>query len=128
MKFLFLIACCFSFAFLEAQTVVFNESSSVERMIDKYITTNKNTETIKGWRIQIVSTDDRRNMEATKAKFDELYPEINSSWNHLAPYYQVRAGAYEDKTKLMAFLMEIKDEFPMATPVVDDIEKTEFLR
>ncbi len=113
---------------LTGQTVVLNEPTGVSQLMDRYIKRNKNNTTIRGWRIQIISTSDRREMEKAKSKFDQLYPEIESNWSHVIPYYQVRIGAYEDKTTLMAFMMEIKEEFPTATPVVDNIEKTEFLR
>lgn len=128
MRYVILLICFIVFTQLEAQTVVFNESPTIERMLDMFIQKNKSEETVKGWRVQIISTDDRRKMEAARSKFSQLYPNVNNSWKHLAPYYQVRAGAYQDKTKLMAFMMEIKEEFPMATPVVDDIDKTELLR
>lgn len=111
-----------------AQTVTFNETPTVSRLMDQYLENNMEEETLRGWRIQIISTDDRRKMEATKAKFENLYPEIEVSWKHMVPYYQVRAGAYENKTKLMAFLITLKEEFPMATPVVDQIDKREFVK
>lgn len=111
-----------------AQTVSFNESIAVSSLMDRYIDNNANNPKIKGWRIQIVSTSDRREMEKARSKFSRLYPFIESSWNHVVPYYQVRVGAYEDKTTLMAFLVQLKKDFPTATPVVDQINKTEFVR
>ena len=113
---------------IPAQTVSFNESPAVSRLMDRYLSNNMSQETMRGWRVQIISTDDRRKMEATKAKFENLYPDIEVTWKHMVPYYQVRAGAYENKTKLMAFLLTLKEDFPMATPVVDQIDKREFVK
>ncbi len=113
---------------IEAQSVSFNESYEVSQLMSKYVNNNNSTTTIKGWRIQIISTNDRRAMESARGKFRSLYPGMETSWSHMAPYYQVRVGAYENKTKLMAFLTQIKRDFPLATPVVDEIEKTEFVR
>jgi hypothetical protein len=67
-------------------------------------------------------------MEKARSDFSRIYPYMESSWNHVIPYYQVRVGAYEDKTTLMAFLVQLKQDFPTATPVVDMIDKTEFVK
>jgi len=66
-------------------------------------------------------------MDSANRKFDRLYPHIDYKWQHNPPYYQVRVGAYEKKEDLMAFLMQIKQDFPSATPIQDDIKKTELL-
>lgn len=113
---------------IDAQSVTFNETYDVSSMMDRYTSNNKATSTIKGWRIQIISTNDRRAMESALSKFSGMFPDMETSWKHMAPYYQVRVGAYENKTNLMAFLTQIKADFPLATPIVDEIEKTEFVR
>ena len=70
-------------------------STSVNMMMEKFVTQGKSNETIKAWRIQIITTDDRREMEKAKSMFSSLYPNINVDWKHVAPYYQVRVGYYE---------------------------------
>lgn len=102
-------------------------SSNIERMMDKFISENKSAESIKGWRIQIITTDDRRKMEAAISKFSSLYTDMEVKWNHVPPYYRVRVGAYENKMQLMAFLLDLKRDFPAVIPVVDDIKKTELV-
>lgn len=103
--------------------VIVNASSSVNRMMDNFINNGKANENIKAWRIQIITTDDRREMEDAMSLFGRLYPEINKDWKHIAPYYQVRVGFYETKNKLMPQLLEMKKSFPAATPVHDNVSK-----
>ena len=98
-------------------------STSVNMMMEKFVTQGKSNETIKAWRIQIITTDDRREMEKAKSMFSSLYPNINVDWKHVAPYYQVRVGYYENKNKLMPFLLELKNTCPSATPVYDNVSK-----
>ena len=98
-------------------------SPSVNRMIDRFITNGKANENIKAWRIQIVTTDDRREMEQSLALFGSMYPGMNKDWKHVAPYYQVRVGYFENKNKLMPLLLELKKHFPAATPVYDQVSK-----
>lgn len=103
--------------------VIVNASPSVNRMMDNFINNGKANENIKAWRIQIITTDDRREMENAMAQFSSLYPGIIKDWKHVAPYYQVRVGFFETRNKLMPQLLEMKKYFPAATPVHDNVSK-----
>lgn len=103
------------------------ESSQVRSLFDSYVSKNKSEEQIKGWKIQIISTDDRRKMERAKSKFSGMYPDIPLTWSHIVPYYQVRIGGYEKKEDLMSLLMKLKEDFPTATPVRENINKFDLI-
>lgn len=107
--------------------VVIHESPTVKSMFQNYIERQRAQTTIKGWRIQIISTDDRREMEASRSRFSALYPGIPTAWKHVSPYYHVRIGAYRSKNELMSFLSELKREFPAAIAVMDDINKYDLI-
>jgi len=98
-------------------------SYSVNTMMEKFVENGKANENIKAWRIQIITTDDRRQMESAMSTFTSLYPGVNMDWKHVAPYYQVRVGYYENKNRLMPFLLDLKKTFPSATPVYDQVSK-----
>ena len=100
-----------------------NTTLSVDRFMQQFVNDVKANESIKAWRIQIITTDDRREMEAAKSTFSAMYPGMNLEWKHVAPYYQVRVGYFENKNKLMPFLLELKKTFPSATPVYDHVSK-----
>lgn len=103
--------------------IILEEPPSVTKMMEDFVLHGKTHETIRAWRIQIITTDDRREMETARSRFISLYPDINAEWKHVAPYYQVRVGAFLDKNKMMPFLLELKKIFPAATPVYDQISK-----
>lgn len=111
------------FMMIGQTNVVVNASPSVNQMMDNFINNGKANENIKAWRIQIITTDDRREMEEAMAMFGRIYPDINKDWKHVAPYYQVRVGFYENKNKLIPKLLEMKKFFPAATPVHDNVSK-----
>lgn len=104
-----------------------NTSATITQMMDQFTSTNKAETTIKGWRIQIITTNDRRKMETARSKFSSMYPDVELKWNHVAPYYRVKVGAYENKMQLMGFLLELKEDFPGVIPVMDDISKSELV-
>lgn len=107
--------------------VTINEEIAITRAMDIFKTLSSNEDQIDGWRIQIINTDDRRQMEADRAKFAQQHPQLKMTWEHVQPYYQVKVGAYKDKIDLEAFLRVLKADFPRAIAVRDKIDKSEFL-
>lgn len=108
-------------------TVNVNTSATITQMMDQFTSTNKEESKVKGWRVQIITTNDRRKMETARSKFSSLYPDVKVKWNHVAPYYRVKVGAYENKMQLMGFLLELKKYFPGVIPVMDNINKSELI-
>jgi hypothetical protein len=109
---------------IQAQNYVkLDTPANIDRLMERFVQNGKSVETVKAWRIQIITTNDRSEMETARSTFQSLYPGISTDWKHVAPYYQVRVGYYENKNRLMPFLLELKKTFPSATPVYDNISK-----
>ena len=66
-------------------------------------------------------------MENALTKFRNLYPEMNSDWEHKIPYYLVKVGAFKEKLDYQGFLIEIKKDFPGAIPIAAEIREEELL-
>ncbi len=108
--------------------VTINEEPAITEVMQKYIHNNLQKPTVRAWRIQILTTNDRREMEDGIKKFEMLYPDIQYTWEHNPPYYQVRIGAYELREDLEAILLMLKNNFPSSLPVQAEMEKTELLK
>jgi len=124
MRIIFLL--CFISNLAIAQTTI-NEEGEVRALMEKYESLAKSEEFIDGWRIKIVNTTDRREMERAKYKFSQLYPHIGSKSSYENPYYSVRTGAYQKRIHLESFLVELKGHFRNAIPVRDKIRKEEIV-
>jgi len=111
---------------LNAQVVV-NEEPSITKLMQVYESNNEQETMVRAWRIQILATTDRSAMDAANRKFERIYPQIEYNWQHNPPYYQVQVGAYQKKEDLEAFLLQLKQDFPSAVPIQDDIKKTDLL-
>ena len=127
MKKIFFLITLFSGFGLSAQVTI-NEEPGISEVMQKYVTENRQNQTVRAWRIQILTTNDRREMEVGIKKFELLYPDVQYSWEHNPPYYQVRIGAYELREDLEATLLILKNDFPSSLPVQAEMEKTDLLK
>lgn len=107
--------------------VTITEEPNIERLMNSYVSSSRSSEYVQGWRIQVITTNDRRKMETARSKCASLYPQFEPVWKHVSPYYQVQIGAYRTKLELQSFLLELKEDFPNAIPVQDKIRKVELL-
>ena len=123
---LFLLLFCFGTSLIGQVSIT--EEPNITRLMNSFVNQSRSTESVQGWRIQLITTNDRRKMEAARAKCANLYPGLKAEWKHVSPYYQVRIGAYRTKLELQSFLIELKNDFPNAIPVMDKIRKVELLR
>lgn len=109
------------------QQEMFQESEATTKMMEHYIRVNKAQKEINGWRIQLLTTTDRRQMDRVLYSFKSKYPHEPIAWKHISPYYHVKVGAYLTKLELQGFLVELKKEFPSAIVIRDKIEITDIL-
>jgi len=116
------------FSLRTSAQVTIKEEAGVKSIMKQYTSVNAQTPMVRAWRVQVITTNDRSTMEEALEELEEMYPEIKYKWEHNPPYYQVRLGAFEKKSDLEAFLVKLRDDFPAAIPVQDDIEKTEIIR
>lgn len=109
-----------NFLLVDAQNVTIKEDFPIGKMMTTYVSKNKTTFQLDGWRIQILATTDRRKMEEAKSKFLANYPDISIDWTHSKPYYRLRAGAFESKLNAARLLYILKEDYPSAYPAKDN--------
>ena len=83
---------------------------------------------MRGWRIQLLATTDKRQMESNRQKFQSKYPEYKLIFNHEPPFFHLQSGAFLTKQDALPFLERMKKEYPSAFLVSDDIEVSELLK
>ncbi len=112
---------------LPAQNVTFNEEPAITRMMDHFIEVNKAKPFIDGWRVMILSTTDRQQLESVMYAFKQRYPYIQTSWVHNRPYYKLRAGAFATKLEAMRLQYLLREYYPGAYPARDPEVRAEEL-
>jgi len=90
------------------------QSDDIQQLLEKEKQVNKATTTIRGWSIQILSSDDRTKITELKGVFLNTYPNTPVDWDYEAPYYKLRAGAYRSKSEATRLLYKVREQFPDA--------------
>ena len=103
---------------LQGQVII--ESEEVSALIKSYALSNKQSEHINGWRIQIIATTDRLALENTKIKFQQSCPDIPLQVIHNRPYYHLRVGAFFDKKEAILTKYFFRKTYPGAMEIIDN--------
>lgn len=85
---------------------------------------NPNDDGLSGYRIQIFfdsGNESRENADQVIEEFTEEYPGIRTYLTFREPYYRVRVGDFRKKIEALGFLQQIKDDYPNAWVIKDQI-------
>lgn len=108
--------------------ITYAEDAAVSALYNQYINQNKATTYTLGYRVQILSTADRRKMEQVKASFTSKFPEFIPVWTYEAPNYKLRVGAFKTKLETERIRHVLRSEYPSVFPVKDNkIRPIEYL-
>lgn len=120
-KLLFLcLLICFMGNLSFAQNVKVSEDYAISQMLQRHIQKSKSKTIVSGWRVQLLSTSDRRKVEEAKQRFMQEFPGVSVDWTHSKPYYRLRAGAFSSKLEAMRLLHQLKRDYPSAFPAKDN--------
>ncbi len=99
--------------------VLIKEDPVVTEMMERYTQANKARKTVDGWRVQILATPDRQNLDRSLQTFQYRYPNLAADWVHHNPYYKIRVGAFANRLEAMRLLHLLKPDYPGAYLVAD---------
>lgn len=96
----------------------------LDRIISHHIIQNEESASIKGYRIQLISTADRKYALEMKSNCLQRFPEIKAHLVYQQPYFKFRVGDFLSKLEAYKELQDIKIFFEDAYIVRDDIDVT----
>ena len=103
------------------------EPAPIRDLMDRWKIYNSTNNEIRGWRIQILATVDRRQMESVKRNFEYKYPDYPTHVVNNQPYFHLKTGAFLTAQKAQAFLKKLQHDYPAAILVTDMIKNEELL-
>jgi hypothetical protein len=84
------------------------------RSVNEHIRFQRNQKGIPGYRINITSEKNRKLAEAERARFLQLYPDINAYLEYVAPSFNVYVGDFRKRSDVYKKFRQVKTEFPNA--------------
>lgn len=128
MKFIFIfLLSFFSILGFSQNTIQINNATisskfDLSQAIDIHKQKNELTDEIKGYRIQIISDNNRANVYNKKAAVYQRFSEFKSYLKYVQPYYKLRIGDFKTKLEARNYLESVIKVFPSAFIVFDDIK------
>ncbi len=110
----------------DSNSVVIHKDSRIDMLVKKQATINEVTSrdsrrTDKGFRLMIISTNNRDEAMAAKTKVYTYFPELKAYLWYQSPYFKVKAGNFKDRKDAEAFQKRMNTYFPKGVFVMKDI-------
>jgi hypothetical protein len=107
-------------------TVIIHKDPRIELLMTKQAEINEATsrdsrKTGKGYRLMIISTNNRDEAIAAKTKVYTYFPELKAYLWHQSPYYKVKAGNFKDRREAEAYQEKMNVYFPKGVFIMNDI-------
>lgn len=114
--------CCHIHA--DAQII---EQARITDLMDRWKLYNMGNKEVRGYRVQILATTDRRHMETVQREFERRYPDYPVHFAHNEPYFYLKTGAFLTNQKAQGFMKKMAKEYPASLIVTDMIKGEEML-
>ncbi|HKH61038.1 MAG TPA: SPOR domain-containing protein [Flavitalea sp.] len=122
------------FTFLSISSLAQTDSSSVvvhkDRRIDMLmkkqieineVTTRNSRRSAQGYRIQVISTNNRTKAMEAKTRIYQHFPELKAYLMYQSPYFKLKVGNFTEREEAESYLQNILTLFPTGVYVVRDI-------
>ena len=107
--------------------IAVNEPPIITEMMRAYEAANR-IGNMTGWRVQILATTNRQQLDSERQSFQYNYPNIPINWVHNRPYYKLRAGAFRTRIEAERLKYVLGRDYDGLYLVRDDnIQPREFL-
>lgn len=110
----------------DTSSVIVHKDPRLDLLVNKQaqineVTSRDSRKTGKGFRLLIISTNNRDEAISAKTKVYTYFPELKAYLWHQSPYYKVKAGNFKDRKDAEAFQKKLNVYFPKGVFVMNDI-------
>ncbi len=98
----------------------------ITSLIDAYKAEGEKDQTIKGYRVQILSADNRNDINRVKSQFYTLFPDVKSFVIYQQPNFKLRVGNFRTRLEAHKVWQEVVKSFPGAFITPDELKLSEF--
>ncbi|MDZ4810629.1 MAG: SPOR domain-containing protein [Bacteroidota bacterium] len=111
---------------VDSSTVIVNKDPRIDLLVKKQayineITSRGNKRTDKGFRLMIISTNNRDEALAAKTKVYTFFPDLKAYMWYQSPYFRVKAGNFKDLKDAEAYQRRLNTYFPKGVFIMKDV-------
>lgn len=110
-----------SFAFSKAQVVI-NKAAWLDGLCQKYDQYSKVMDETPGYRLQIMYSNDKAQVNTVKSQFYRSFPSVRAYVNYEQPYYKLRVGDFRSRLDAARGLDMVSALYPGAFLVKDRVK------
>ena len=111
---------------VDTNTVVVHKDPRIDLLVKKQayineVTSRDSRRTDKGYRLMIISTNNRDEALAAKTKVYTYFPELKAYLWYQSPYFRVKAGNFKDRKDAESYQRRMNTYFPKGVFIMKDI-------
>ena len=110
----------------DSNSVVVHKDPRIDMLMKKQIeinevTTRNSRRSAQGYRIQVISTNNRTKAMEAKTRIYQHFPELKAYLMYQSPYFKLKVGNFIEREEAENYLQSILTLFPTGVYVVRDI-------
>ena len=110
----------------KTDTVIVHKDPRLEMLVKKQAQINEETSregrrTAKGYRLMIISTNNRDEAISAKTKIYTYFPELKAYLFYQSPYFRLKVGNFKDRKDAEAYQKRLNIYFPQGVFIMKDI-------
>jgi hypothetical protein len=110
----------------DSNTIVVHKDPRIDLLVKKQIeinevTTRNSRRSAQGYRIQVISTNNRTKALEAKTRIYQHFPELKSYLMYQSPFFKLKVGNFLERQEAENYLHDIMALFPAGVYVVRDM-------
>jgi len=110
----------------DTNSVIVHKDPRIDQLVKKQIDYNEVATRdarrfVQGYRILVMSTNDRNKALSAKTKIYEQFPDLKSYLSYQAPFFKLKVGNFKEHKDAEDFLPEVQRLFPSGLYIVRDV-------
>ena len=106
-------------------SVVVNKDPRIDMLVNKQIeinevTTRNSRRAAPGYRILVISSNDRNKVIQAKTKMYQEFPELKTYMMYQSPFFRLKVGNFKERTDAEEYLPRIQRYYPTGVYIVTD--------
>jgi hypothetical protein len=118
--------CLGAYAQNDSNSIAVHKDPRLDLLVKKQIeineiTTRNSRRSAQGYRIQVISTNNRTKAMEAKTKIYQRFPELKTYLMYQSPFFKLKVGNFIDREDAESYLQDIMEIFPTGVYVVRDV-------